>query len=378
MAQRGRKKNIFTSDDIASEYFDPGEYDDIDLSKAPSPLLEEEFDDIELPGTSQQEYTTSQNLLSAKKQLEDQLLTSVTVTEEAFSAFSGTKQYGFENIVGVGISEKMTNEQFTGQPCITVYVVAKTSEDNITPEAVVPEKVGGIVTDVVATGELHILLNVGRYRPAPGGVSVGHYQITAGTLGCLVRRDRALYVLSNNHVLANINKGQIGNPILQPGPYDGGSMPADVIGRLSEFVPVLFNGQMNTVDAAIAQVSPTFVTPENKCFGRIRENPIACRRFMVAKKCGRSTELTRGIITDCNATVRVGFGTDGTALFQDQIIVMGIPFIYPFSAPGDSGSLVVEEFTNRPLGLLFAGSFTHTIVNKMSNVLSRLNVSIVS
>lgn len=60
-------------------------------------------------------------------------------------------------------------------------------------------------------------------RPVPCGVSVGHPQITAGTLGCLVRNAKGqLFILSNNHVLSNSNSAQLGEPILQPAPSDGG------------------------------------------------------------------------------------------------------------------------------------------------------------
>lgn len=375
MNTKGRRKVIYSHEDeeIIPEHSEETLYDEADFAS-----LEEEFDDVTLPSAFQDNLTPTNNqnnLLAAKKNLEHQLLTSVTT--QASLATSGTESVGFENIVGVGISEKVTDGQFTGEDCVTVYVVTKTSKASINPDSFVPEKINGIQTDVVATGELRSLSHVGRYRPAPGGVSVGHFSVSAGTLGCLVKRDRSLYALSNNHVLANVNKGRTGDPIVQPGTYDGGTQPRDVIGLLSEFVPLKFDGQMNKVDAAIAQVSPSLVTAQNKCFGGIKAEPLEAKRFMVAKKCGRSTELTRGIVTDTQATVRVGYGTDGSALFEDQIIIMGIPFIYPFSSPGDSGSVVLEEFSNRPLGLLFGGSSTHTIVNKMSNVLTALNVSIV-
>ena len=44
-------------------------------------------------------------------------------------------------------------------------------------------------------------------RPAPGGISVGHFAITAGTPGCFARgrtapRSNRVLMLSNNHVLA--------------------------------------------------------------------------------------------------------------------------------------------------------------------------------
>src|SRR5947207_824962 len=42
-----------------------------------------------------------------------------------------------------------------------------------------------------------------RNRPLRIGGSIGHFQITAGTLGCFVRRRSSgvLHILSNNHVL---------------------------------------------------------------------------------------------------------------------------------------------------------------------------------
>src|SRR3989449_7150169 len=78
-----------------------------------------------------------------------------------------------------------------------------------------------------------------RIRPAPGGVSIGHIQITAGTLGILARRNGRPVILSNNHVLANQNAGRVGDPILQPGPADGGRLQ-DTIARLVDFVPIQF------------------------------------------------------------------------------------------------------------------------------------------
>src|ERR1039458_303938 len=58
-----------------------------------------------------------------------------------------------------------------------------------------------------------------RNRPLRIGGSVGHYKITAGTLGCFVLPlgGGALHILSNNHVLADENHGKAGDAILQPG-----------------------------------------------------------------------------------------------------------------------------------------------------------------
>ena len=55
-------------------------------------------------------------------------------------------------------------------------------------------------------------------------------------------------------------------------------------------------------------------------------------------------------------------------------------FITPFSAPGDSGSLIVDEATGYAVGLLFAGSdrYNITYANKIENVLHQLNVELVT
>src|SRR5256886_17231942 len=75
-----------------------------------------------------------------------------------------------------------------------------------------------------------------RQRPAPLGFSVGHPPITAGSIGArVVDGSGNVYVLSNNHVLANSNDATIGDAALQPGPYDGGTAPADQIGTLAAF-----------------------------------------------------------------------------------------------------------------------------------------------
>lgn len=78
-------------------------------------------------------------------------------------------------------------------------------------------------------------------RPKPCGVSVGHHAIRAGTLGCLARKhgdEDGIYILSNNHVLADGDRGKIGDLILEPAPDDGGKLD-DPIAKLSDFEPIM-------------------------------------------------------------------------------------------------------------------------------------------
>lgn len=86
-----------------------------------------------------------------------------------------------------------------------------------------------------------------KCTPVRIGCSVAHFNVTAGSVGAFAQSSaQSPMVLSNNHVLANENDAALGDPILQPGPYDGGRNPADRIGTLTQFIPLNFTG-VNTV-----------------------------------------------------------------------------------------------------------------------------------
>jgi hypothetical protein len=310
-----------------------------------------------------------------------------------------------KNVVATGIGYKITGDQKTATLSIVCSVAEKVEASKLIERDLVPESIGGIPTDVVQTGHIRALqLPTERHRPAPGGVSIGHHEITAGTLGCLVNKDGQPVILSNNHVLANSNNAQIGDPILQPGPFDGGRFPADHIADLEQFVPIsiigmpndcstaggivnflngiakllgsdtrlkAFSAQQtdNLVDAAIAR-------PKNieDVKGDILEigtiNGSASGELgMAIKKSGRTTRLTSGEILQVDVTVNVQYGQDQTARFTDQLIAGAM------SQGGDSGSAVLDE-NNRLVGLLFAGSDQSTIINRIENVFSALGVTL--
>ena len=107
----------------------------------------------------------------------------------------------------------------------------------------IPEELDDVPTDIKTTGLLMAGANTtARARPAPTGYSVGHRDITAGTIGgVVVKGSGETFILSNNHVLANSNDASIGDPILQPGPFDGGTDPSDQIGMLADFEPIDFS-----------------------------------------------------------------------------------------------------------------------------------------
>jgi hypothetical protein len=253
--------------------------------------------------------------------------------------------------------------------------------ERIGAEAAADERVP---INIWVTGQIEAQPHRFRMRPSPGGVSVGHVRITAGTLGSLARglrppRKTRRLILSNNHVLANSNAGAFGNAIVQPGPADGGNAPRDQIAILERFVPIDFSGRPNLVDCATGwawpdrvRVGQVFVRGGRRRIFRTGSTPVPCRQELLVGKSGRTTQLTQGRIVDCNATINVRFGAR-TALFRDQIAVRGINGL--FSAGGDSGSLIwTWDRTRAPVGLLFAGGGGFTFANKIQHVLRALDI----
>jgi hypothetical protein len=199
--------------------------------------------------------------------------------------------------------------------------------------------------------------------------------VTAGTLGAFVRDPSGdLHVLSNNHVLANANRAQLGDHILQPGPSDGGRLVRNVVGDLERFVPLRRAG--NRVDAALAFVEPrtlptSFAIPG---IGSIVGIHAGLPPATTVRKLGRTTGLTRGTITALNVRalpVRIA----GRLVRFDGAIEVQSTGSRPFSLAGDSGSVVVDR-ARYAVGLLFAGDGVATYLNPIGDVLAALQVAL--
>lgn len=324
-----------------------------------------------------------------------------------------------KGVVLVGVGFKEVGGVRTARRAVVFGVVRKLPPQEIASEDMLPSTIfyapeGEFETDVIEVGEIKALRTT-RQRPVKGGWSVGHRDITAGTLGAWVFRGPGTqpHILSNNHVLANENRAQIGDPIYQPGPRDGGTPPENLIARLTEYVAIRFGGGMpgkkkkaiwlwrvatgipnaiakivgcdyrsrrylpgvvdqsrNFVDAAIAAViDPTDADFEIDGIGRL----VGVRDFVVGeqvRKSGRTTGLTQATVTLERADVSVQYD-GGVVNFVDQFVING----GGFSAPGDSGSVIVTP-DNHLGGLLFAGSETTTIANRASHVVALLGIRV--
>lgn len=329
---------------------------------------------------------------------------------------------GYKNVVSVGIGKKITKGKDTGEYAIVVGVRYKVPLDQLAEEDIIPTDVEEVKTDVVAVGTISInppikaqgLERVSRVRPAKPGYSIGNVDISAGTLGCLVYRGNETFLLSNAHVFTPDATEPVAasKQIVQPGPYDGGSVPDDLVGLLEEYVQVKpifslsdcplsksvtrtltntarkFRRQSrffafaesedtNLVDAAIAHPTAE-VSDEIEGLGHIAGPDVFALLGKDVQKSGRTTGVTSGKISQIDVSINVSYGFDWIipkiAAFEQQILIESPN---QFSQGGDSGSVIFAP-NSQVCGLLFAGNEggTTTIANQIDNVLSALNCTL--
>jgi hypothetical protein len=203
--------------------------------------------------------------------------------------------------------------------------------------------------------------------------------------------------------LADTNLGKKGDPIIQPGKHDGGTL-ADQIATLEEFAPIDFGTSPTTCSTAKAveqllnavakgMGSGHRVVSYQESKGENRVDAALARPLsldLVArhilnigvpkgsrgatlgtniKKSGRTTGFTTGRITQIDATVQVSYGNAGAATFTDQFVAGAM------SAGGDSGSAVLDG-EDYVVGLLFGGSQNTTIISPIQFVLDALSITI--
>jgi hypothetical protein len=254
-------------------------------------------------------------------------------------------------------------------------------------------------TDATQTGNAGIILQAGgpginqstQASPIKLGTSGGNVNdvsgnsCCSGTLGSLVVRNGTNFILSNNHVLARTGKAQVGEAIGQPGLVDNRCAAGVTVANFTQAVKPNAGGT-SAADAAIAQVSSGMVDPTGAILGLGPTNcgvagaaPPANTTAtpaigMLVAKSGRTSGITCSTISAVSLQVQVQYettcGSQSTFLvtYNNQIDILSTTF----SAPGDSGSLIVDAQTAQPVGLLYAGSDIDTVANPIQDVLTAL------
>lgn len=368
--------------------------------------------------TSENRFFTSlssssrKTLLAAKQEMSKKYLSLASAPIQgarAFGAFANSaKTAASSNVVGVGVDEKYVDGLPTGVHVVKFLVKTKLSKTSLSKAELLPTSVNGVDTDVEEVGLIVPLAKArtakravasastppnpkARLRPAQPGCSIGFRDpndsfVMAGTFGAVVKDPQGnLYVLSNNHVLANESgvtaSGQphvglpVGSSIFQPGLLDGGKDPIDKIAELTRWVDLHADRTDNSVDCAIAKTESSSIVSRDILFIGTPQGVTAAANDMIVHKFGRTTSYTAGrvssVLFDLTITYEVG-----PVGFIDQVAIRGLN-AKPFSAAGDSGSAILERTTNKIVALLFAGATngSMTFANHISDVLSQLKVS---
>jgi hypothetical protein len=218
-----------------------------------------------------------------------------------------------------------------------------------------------------------------------------------GTLGALVAdRNNDLYILSNNHVLAESDQARTGDTIVQPALVDLNCNPhaGRAVGSLRYVVPL--QSVQSNVDAALAAATPAvdgtgailqLGPPVNGALssaapaaGTGEALSAGLLNQLRVVKSGRTTGLTCSTVDTVNLSVQVDYYYDCaethpyyTKTFVNQIGIPGLSF----ADSGDSGALVMDAANAQPIGLFFAsGSDNHShgfsVANPIQDVLIEL------
>ncbi|WGF89925.1 DNA/RNA non-specific endonuclease [Marinivivus vitaminiproducens] len=281
------------------------------------------------------------------------------------------------DVTSVGIGYRIKDGKPTKELCIQFTVGRKRSpealESDGTPPLPSSMTVDGVSvpTDVIerryrpswrvvaAVAEIEKDRRKQRLDPMLPGCSVSHPSLTAGTLGCLVAdaRDGSLCMLSNWHVLQGPD-GRPGDRVVQPGPFDDNATDGNGAGILVRSHRGLAG------DCAIARLDGRTADPA------IIDLDTGVEKIGVPElgdrvvKSGRTTGVTRGVVTRIEVTTKLDYG-DGTGEqkiggFEIGIDAKAAPEDGEISKDGDSGAAWLAcDRNGKPepvmLGLHFAG-----------------------
>jgi hypothetical protein len=221
-----------------------------------------------------------------------------------------------------------------------------------------------------------------------------------GTLGALVAdRNSNLFILSNNHVLAESDQARAGDSIVQPALVDLNCNPqaGRTIGSLRYVVPL--QSSQSNVDAALAAATPAVdasgailqlgpsingvLSPAAPAAGTGEALSAGVLNQLRVVKSGRTTGLTCSTVNTVDLSVQVDYYYDCaesrpyyTKTYVNQIGMPGASF----ADSGDSGALVLDASNAQPVGLFFASgaddsNHGFSVANPIQDVLSELDQS---
>ena len=317
-------------------------------------------------------------------------LSNTAVTWQVNGTPGGSEQFGFISSAGLYVAPGAVPAKSNGQGDSITTTVTVTAVSQANSSASGSSTVTVSPTNQNLQGGA-IALGTSGGNQKDSQTSGGTITCCSGTLGSLVTRGGTQYLLSNNHVLARTDQALAGESIIQPGLIDSncGQGANNIVGTLTQFYN-LETGASPKIDAAIAQVAQNAVDPSGNILylgsstdannvpvpgppaaGAGLPETAGLLSRAVAKS-GRTTGLTCSTILSVSTTTSVQYqkgcvtGATFNETFNNQVAVTG----GGFSAPGDSGSLIVTQDTAEAVALLFGGSDQETVGSPVGAVLN--------
>lgn len=311
------------------------------------------------------------------------------------------------NITSVGVGVREVGGRETGELAIQFTVDRKLGIEELEaaglealPEYIVDDDGAKIPVDVIERAFQHEVVLVtstavrlenetlhdlrrSRLDTIRPGASICNARSSAGTVGAIVFDNETgePYVLSNWHVLQT-PIGQLGDVIVQPGPFDDSDIATNRCGRLRRSHLGLAG------DCAICSI-------EGREFDEsILEIDVVPLRVGVVNigdrvvKSGRTTGVTRGIVKRVGVVAKIDYrgsvGMQEIGGFEIRPDSAHPPADGEISKGGDSGSLWLMDkdgFKDVAVGLHFAGETDpdpedeHALACNIHSVLEKLKVS---
>jgi hypothetical protein len=305
------------------------------------------------------------------------------------------------NVTSVGVGYRIKDGKSTGEMVIQFTVENKLSPEELRAEniPILPEKIVAddgteVPVDVIERSYKPDVVVLGasaadfrrqrrtRLDPVRPGISICHRDGTAGTAGAVVYDIMTgdPYILSNWHVLQG-PAGKVGEDIIQPGAFDGGTLNTGRVGKLVRSHLGLAG------DCAICSIEGRGLEE------RILELDVTPRRIGRANlgdkvvKSGRTTGVTFGIVRRVGVVAKLNYESAGTVEiggFEIGPNPEKLPADGEISSGGDSGSCwLIDSAENADVvvGLHFAGETDpdpgaeHAMACNIHSVFEKLGVS---
>ncbi|HEX2078829.1 MAG TPA: hypothetical protein VHG08_13995 [Longimicrobium sp.] len=314
------------------------------------------------------------------------------------------------NVTSVGVGRRIKDGKSTDELCIQFTVGKKLAPELVAaagltmlPERIIAEDGTPVTVDVVERSyapsyrivepaPLALLepeslapaqARLRRLDPIQPGISVAHVTETAGTIGGIVFdiANGTPYILSNWHVLHG-PAGNVGDVVVQPGPFDDANTSANGVGRL-------VRSHLGVAgDCAVASIVG------RRFDSRPFELNVAPQRIAqpnvddLVTKSGRTTGVTFGVVRRTGVIANIDYG-GAIGVRQVGGFEIGPNSRKPaadgeISSGGDSGSSwVIDGAADVVVGLHFAGetnprpSEEHALACNIQSVLEKLQVTFV-